>query len=50
MLLAWTRRVPGLRAESVVTIAPDVGRLRNDLRVKDNQFVHKGDILSSSTQ
>jgi len=43
MLSPWTRdaRV----SADVVTIAPDVAGFINDLRVKDNQFVHKGDIL-----
>src|SRR5207302_11159597 len=43
MLSPWTRDAR-VRAD-VVTIAPDVAGFVNDLRVKDNQFVHKGDIL-----
>jgi len=43
MLSPWTRdaRV----SADVVTIAPDVAGFVTDLRVKDNQIVHKGDIL-----
>jgi multidrug resistance efflux pump len=43
MLSPWTRdaRV----SADVVTIAPDVAGFVSDLRVKDNQIVHKGDIL-----
>ncbi|HUK07208.1 MAG TPA: efflux RND transporter periplasmic adaptor subunit [Stellaceae bacterium] len=43
MFSPWTRdaRV----SADVVTIAPDVAGYVNDIRVKDNQFVHKGDIL-----
>lgn len=43
MLSPWTRDAR-VRAD-VVTIAPDVAGFVNDLRVKDNQVVHKGDIL-----
>jgi multidrug resistance efflux pump len=43
MLSPWTRDAK-VRAD-VVTIAPDVAGFVTDLRVKDNQFVHKGDIL-----
>jgi len=43
MLSPWTRDAR-VRAD-VVTIAPDVSGFVNDLRVKDNQVVHKGDIL-----
>ncbi len=43
MLSPWTRDAR-VRAD-VVTIAPDVAGFVNDLRVKDNQLVHKGDIL-----
>jgi multidrug resistance efflux pump len=43
MLSPWTRDAR-VRAD-VVTIAPDVAGFVNDLRVKDNQFVHKGNIL-----
>jgi len=43
MLSPWTRdaRV----SADVVTIAPDIAGFVTDLRVKDNQIVHKGDIL-----
>jgi multidrug resistance efflux pump len=43
MLSPWTRDAR-VRAD-VVAIAPDVSGFVNDLRVKDNQFVHKGDVL-----
>src|SRR6266403_2646367 len=43
MLSPWTRDAR-VRAD-VVTIAPDVSGFVNDLRVKDNQTVRKGDIL-----
>jgi multidrug resistance efflux pump len=43
MLSPWTRDAR-VRAD-VVTIAPDVAGFVNDLRVEDNQLVHKGDIL-----
>src|SRR5690242_10833264 len=43
LLSPWTRDAR-VRAD-VVTIAPDVAGYVNDLRVKDNQFVHRGDIL-----
>ena len=43
MLSPWTRDAT-VRAD-MVTIAPDVAGFVNDLRVKDNQFVHKGDVL-----
>ena len=43
MLSPWTRDAR-VRAD-VVTIAPDVAGFVSDLRVKDNQIVHKGDIL-----
>jgi multidrug resistance efflux pump len=43
MLSPWTRDAR-VRAD-VVTIAPDVAGFVNDLRVKDNQIVHRGDIL-----
>ena len=39
----WTRDAR-VRAD-VVTIAPHVAGYVNDLHVKDNQFVHKGDVL-----
>jgi multidrug resistance efflux pump len=39
----WTRDAR-VQAD-VVGIAPDVSGFVDDLRVKDNQFVHKGDIL-----
>jgi multidrug resistance efflux pump len=42
-LSPWTRDAR-VRAD-VVTIAPDVAGFVNNLRVKDNQLVHKGDIL-----
>src|SRR4051794_2018024 len=43
LLSPWTRDAR-VRAD-VVTIAPDVAGFVNDLRVKDNQFVRRGDIL-----
>ena len=43
MVSPWTRDAR-VRAD-VVDIAPDVAGFVHDLRVKDNQFVHKGDIL-----
>jgi len=43
MLSPWTRDAR-IRAD-VVTIAPDVAGFVNDLRVKENQVVRKGDIL-----
>lgn len=43
MLSPWTRDAK-IRAD-VVTVAPDVAGFVADLRVKDNEFVHKGDIL-----
>jgi multidrug resistance efflux pump len=39
----WTRDAR-VQAD-VVDIAPDVSGFVDDLRVKDNQFVHKGDVL-----
>ena len=39
----WTRDAR-VQAD-VVNIAPDVAGFVTDLRVKDNQFVHKGDVL-----
>ena len=39
----WTRDAH-VQAD-VVTVAPDVAGFVTDLRVKDNQFVHKGDVL-----
>ena len=39
----WTRDAR-VQAD-VVTIAPDVSGFVDDVRVKDNQFVHKGEIL-----
>ena len=43
MLSPWTRDAR-VRAD-VVAVAPDVAGFLSDLRVKDNQFVHKGDVL-----
>jgi RND family efflux transporter MFP subunit len=43
MLSPWTRDAR-VRAD-VVAIAPDVAGFLSDLRVKDNQFVRKGDLL-----
>src|SRR5262245_43335016 len=43
MFSPWTRDAR-VRAD-VVTIAPDVSGIVNDIRVNDNQFVHRGDIL-----
>jgi len=43
MLSPWTRDAR-VQAD-VVSIAPDVAGFVDDLRVKDNQFVHKGDVL-----
>jgi multidrug resistance efflux pump len=39
----WTRDAH-VQAD-IVTVAPDVAGYVTDLRVKDNQFVHKGDVL-----
>jgi multidrug resistance efflux pump len=43
MLSPWTRDAR-VRAD-VVSVAPDVSGFVDELRVKDNQFVHKGDVL-----
>src|SRR5690348_10049143 len=43
MFSPWTRDAR-VQAD-VVTIAPDVAGFVDEVRVKDNQFVHKGDIL-----
>ena len=43
MLSPWTRDAR-IRAD-VVTIAPDVAGFVNDLRVKENQIVRRGDVL-----
>ncbi|MBV8096324.1 MAG: efflux RND transporter periplasmic adaptor subunit [Acetobacteraceae bacterium] len=43
MLSPWTRDAR-VQAD-VVTVAPDVSGFVSDIRVKDNQFVHKGDVL-----
>jgi multidrug resistance efflux pump len=43
MYSPWTRDAK-VRAD-VVTIVPEVAGYVTDLRVKDNQFVHKGDVL-----
>jgi multidrug resistance efflux pump len=43
MLSPWTRDAR-VQAD-VVTIAPDVAGFVDEVRVKDNQFVHKGDVL-----
>jgi multidrug resistance efflux pump len=43
MFSPWTRDAR-VQAD-VVTIAPDVAGFVDDLRVKDNQFVHKGEVL-----
>lgn len=43
MLSPWTRDAR-VQAD-VVSIAPDISGFVDDLGVKDNQFVHKGDIL-----
>ena len=43
MYSAWTR--DGRVQADVVSIAPDVAGFVHELRVKDNQFVHKGDVL-----
>jgi len=42
----WTRDAR-VQAD-VVSIAPDVSGFVDELRVKDNQLVHKGDVLLSS--
>src|SRR6201982_2711913 len=39
----WTRDAR-IRAD-VVTVAPDVSGYVDDVRVRNNQFVHKGDVL-----
>jgi multidrug resistance efflux pump len=43
MFSPWTRDAR-VQAD-VVSIAPDVSGFVDELRVKDNQFVHKGDVL-----
>ena len=43
MFSPWTRDAR-VQAD-VVSIAPDVAGFVDEVRVKDNQFVHKGDIL-----
>jgi multidrug resistance efflux pump len=43
MYSPWTRDAR-VRAE-VVQVAPDVAGLVTDVRVQDNQFVHRGDVL-----
>ena len=43
MFSPWTRDAR-VQAD-VVSIAPDVSGFVDEVRVKDNQFVHKGDIL-----
>ena len=43
MLSPWTRDAR-VQAD-VVTIAPDVAGFVDELRIKDNQFVHKGDVM-----
>src|SRR5215831_6201543 len=43
MLSPWTRDAR-VQAD-IVSIAPDVSGFVDELRVKDNQFVHKGDVL-----
>ena len=43
MLSPWTRDAR-VRAD-VVAVAPDVSGFVDDVRVKDDQFVHKGDVL-----
>ena len=43
MFSPWTRDAR-VQAD-VVSIAPDVAGFVDELRVKDNQFVHKGDVL-----
>ena len=44
----WTRDAR-VRA-NVVTVAPDVSGWVDDIRVRDNQFVHKGDVLFTIDQ
>jgi multidrug resistance efflux pump len=44
----WTRDAR-IRA-NVVTVAPDVSGYVDDIRVHDNQFVHKGDVLFTIDQ
>ena len=48
MLSPWTRDAR-IRAD-VATIAPDVAGFVNDLRVKENQVVRRGDILFALDQ
>lgn len=43
MLSPWTRDAR-VQAD-VVTIAPDVAGFVDEVRIKDNQFVHKGDVM-----
>lgn len=44
----WTRDAR-IRAD-VVTVAPDISGWVDDIRVRDNQFVHKGDVLFTIDQ
>src|ERR1700751_5938500 len=44
----WTRDAR-VRA-NVVTVAPDISGWVDDIRVRDNQFVHKGDVLFTIDQ
>src|SRR3954451_6716954 len=44
----WTRDAR-VRA-NVVTVAPDISGWVDDIRVRDNQFVHKGDVLFAIDQ
>jgi multidrug resistance efflux pump len=44
----WTRDAR-IRA-NVVTVAPDISGWVDDIRVRDNQFVHKGDVLFAIDQ
>src|SRR2546429_2707072 len=44
----WTRDAR-IRA-NVVTVAPDISGWVDDIRVRDNQFVHKGDVLFTIDQ
>ena len=48
MLSPWTRDAR-VRAD-VVAIAPDVSGFVSEIRVRDNQFVHKGDVLFTLDQ
>lgn len=43
MIVPWTR--DGRVLAQVIDIAPEISGTVTEVRVRDNQFVHKGDIL-----